>query len=215
MPPKKQRTPALRKKIKSEALSLLERKGPAGLRARAVAEAAGTSTGAIYELFGGKGGLVRSIYEEGYSQLETELDELAPSDDAAEDVRELFRVIRRFARKKPHLFEVMFARPFEEFEPGADGQEPARSLFSVVVDRVTRWLGQVDSSADAVDVSRVLISASRGLITEDTTPVFGSTPVSRDRRWDLAFDLLMSGITNRDRAVSPGSGSGPGSAEGA
>ncbi len=181
---------------------LLERKGPNGLRARAVAEAAGTSTNAIYELFGGKGGLVRSIHEEGFSQLGAELEALGSSADAAEDVREVFQVIRRFARRHPHLFEVMFARPFEEFEPAAEGQETAQSMFSVVVGRVARWLGQADSSADAVDVSRVLISATRGLITEETSPVFGSTPVSRDRRWHLAFDALMAGITRPEERTS-------------
>lgn len=195
MPPKKQRTPALRDKIKTEARSLLELRGPSGLRARAVAEAAGTSTSAIYELFGDKGGLVRSIYEDGFEQLEAELGSLEPSDDAADDLRELFKAMRRFAKKHPHLFEVMFARPFDEFEPGVDGVEPVQSLFSVVVDRVSRWLRQADSPSDPADVSRVLVSATRGLISEDTAWVVGSTPVSRDRRWDLAFDALMAGFT--------------------
>lgn len=176
-------------------MALLERNGPAGLRARAVAEAAGTSTSAIYELFGGKGGLVRSIHEAGFEQLETELQELTSSNDPADDVRELFRVVRRFARRHPHLFEVMFSRPFEEFEPAADDSASARSLFDVVVGRVTRWLDHAESPADAVDVSRVLISASRGLISEDAMPVLGSTPVSRDRRWDLTFDALLAGIS--------------------
>ncbi len=184
----------MRQKIRAEALSLLERKGPGGLRARTVAEAAGTSTSAIYELFGDKGGLIQSLYEAGFDELQADLASLQQSPDAAQDVRELFQATRRFARKHPQLFEVMFARPFEEFEPTTDGREPASSLFSLVVAQVTRWLDQVGSPADAVDVSRVLISASRGLITDDNTHVLGSTPVSRNRRWDLSFDALMAGI---------------------
>ncbi len=191
----------MRDKIKAEALSLLERNGPKGLRARALAEAAGTSTSAIYELFGDKGGLVQAIYEDGFRQLAAELDSLERSDDASQDVRELFKAMRRFARKHPHLFDVMFALPFDEFHPGVDGVEAAQSLFSRVVDRVTQWLRQAESPSDPVDVSRVLVSATRGLITEDTTWVFGSTPVSRDRRWELAFDALMSGFTGASNSA--------------
>ena len=183
----------MRHSIRAEASALLESNGPAGLRARAVAEAAGTSTAAVYELFGDKAGLIRSLYDDGFEQLQTELEALKPSDDAASDVKALFQATRHFARKRPQLFEVMFARPFEEFEPDVDARTSG-SLFSLVMDRVSRWLDDVGSSADSVDVSRVLISASRGLISDDNTGGLGTTAVSRNRRWDLTFDSLMAGI---------------------
>lgn len=198
MPPRKQRTPALRKRIRVEALDLLERGGPAGLRARAVATAAGTSTAAVYELFGDKAGLIRSLYDEGFEQLREDLESLSLTDDPAQDVRELFQATRRFGRKRPQLFEVMFSRPFEEFEPDQDDRRMTGSLFSLVVERVARWLEHEGSEADPIDVARVLISANRGLIADENAGILGSTPASRSRRWNLTFDALLAGIAGSD-----------------
>lgn len=195
----KRRTPALRQRIRAEALALLESNGPAGLRARAVAEAAGTSTAAVYELFGDKSGLIRSLYDEGFDQLRAELEALPSSGDPAEDLRALFQGTRHFARTRPELFEVMFARPFAEFEPDHQDRRLGGSLFSLVVDRVDAWLRSVEAEADPVDVARVLISANRGLIADEQAGILGSTPASRNRRWDLTFDALLAGIAGRPR----------------
>ena len=194
MPPKKQRTAALRSRISAEALSLLERSGPIGFRARAVASAANTSTAAVYELFGNKAGLIQSLYEDGFSDLLDDLESLALSDDPAQDVRALFEEMRRFGRKRPQLFEVMFSRPFEEFQPDHDDHNMSDSLLKLVIDRVTRWLDHSGSDADPVDVSRVLLSANRGLVTDENLGFLGSTQMSRSRRWNLTFDALLNGI---------------------
>lgn len=194
MPPKKQRTATLRARISAEALGLLERSGPIGVRARAVASAANTSTAAVYELFGDKAGLIQSLYDEGFADLLGDLESLAPSDDPAQDVRALFEEMRRFGRKRPQLFEVMFSRPFQEFQPDHGGEGTSDSLLKLVVDRVTRWLDHSGSEADPVDVARVLLSANRGLVTDENLGFLGSTQMSRSRRWNLTFDALLTGI---------------------
>ena len=75
MPRRKQRTPELRDHVRSVAVELLARDGVAGFTARRVAREAETSTPAVYELFGDKGGLIRELFFEGfrllYSHLET------------------------------------------------------------------------------------------------------------------------------------------------
>ncbi|MCP3991440.1 MAG: TetR/AcrR family transcriptional regulator [Actinomycetia bacterium] len=200
MPPQKQRTPALRQRISVEALDLLERCGPAGLRARAVASAAGTSTAAVYELFGDKAGLIQSLSDDGFEQLRTDLVSVASSNDPAQDVRSLFEAIRRFGRKRPQLFEVMFSGPFEGSGFDRDDGPTNGPLFALVVDRVARWLDNEGSEADPTDVTRVLISANRGLVTDENVGLLGSTLTSRTRRWNLTFDALLAGIAGHDRA---------------
>lgn len=187
----------MRSRISAEALNLLERSGPIGFRARAVASAANTSTAAVYELFGDKAGLIRSLYDEGYADLLGDLEALELSDDPAQDVRALFEEMRRFGRKRPQLFEVMFSRPFQEFKPDNDDRNRSDSLSGLVVDRVTRWLDYEGSEADPVDVARVLLSANRGLVTDENLGFLGSTPMSRSRRWNLTFDALLSGIAGK------------------
>ena len=65
----------------SRAVSLLSREGAAGFTTRHVALEAGTSTPAVYELFGDKGGLVRAVYFEGFRLLHRRLETLASSGD--------------------------------------------------------------------------------------------------------------------------------------
>ena len=200
MPPRKQRTPALRARISAEALDLLERGGPAGLRAREVASAAGTSTAAVYELFGDKDGLVRSLREGGFDQLRVDLEAVPQSDDPTEDLRVLFQAMRRFGRARPRLFEVMFSRPLDELAPGEDDQRTSDLLLALVVDRVRAWLDHEGSDADPVEVARVLISTNRGLVIDEGVGwLSGGTITSPARRWNLTFDALLAGIVGQAR----------------
>ena len=69
MPRPKQRTPELRDHVLEVALAMLAAEGAQGLTARKVAVTAGTSTPAVYELFGDKGGLVRAVFFRGFQLL--------------------------------------------------------------------------------------------------------------------------------------------------
>ena len=88
------------------------------MSARRVAAAAGTSTAALYEFFGDKGGLVRAVYFEGFAALRSALDGVPTGDDPRGDLVELLKASRRFALERPMLFELMYSRPFAEFSPG-------------------------------------------------------------------------------------------------
>src|SRR5438270_6409975 len=108
MPPRKLRTKDLREELLRSAVAVLEQEGPFALRARRVASAAGTSTGALYELFGDKTGLVRAIFYEGFKMLAARLDGVDMTNDARADVMALLRASRAFAIEHPMLFEVMY-----------------------------------------------------------------------------------------------------------
>ena len=64
--------------------ALLHSEGPQALTTRRLADAVGTSTQAIYTLFGGKEGIVRAMYREGFDRLEQCLAEV-PSAAAPPD----------------------------------------------------------------------------------------------------------------------------------
>jgi AcrR family transcriptional regulator len=65
MPRTKQRTPQLRDRVLQAAVDTLTTDGVAGFTMRKIADGAGTSTPAVYELFGDKAGLVREMFFEG------------------------------------------------------------------------------------------------------------------------------------------------------
>src|SRR5689334_6011644 len=65
---------------------LLHREGPTALTTRRLAEAAGTTTQSIYTLFGGKEGIVRAMFREGYARLDTRLRRVRDTDDPLHDL---------------------------------------------------------------------------------------------------------------------------------
>lgn len=69
MPRAKQRTPELRDRLLEVAIATLSEEGIARFTTRRVAERAGTSVPAVYELFDDKAGLVRAMFFEGFRLL--------------------------------------------------------------------------------------------------------------------------------------------------
>ena len=67
----------------------LDEPGAQGLTTRRVAERAGTSVPAVYELFGDKAGLLRAVFFEGFRMLCRRLLAVAESDDPLADVQRL------------------------------------------------------------------------------------------------------------------------------
>jgi|RhiMetdeSRZDD1v2_1073273.scaffolds.fasta_scaffold990506_2 AcrR family transcriptional regulator len=86
--------------------------GPAALSVRAVAEGAGTTTRAVYSLFGSKDGLlVEALAHEAFAFLVTEIDELAETDDPAADLIAIgVQVFRRLVLEHPALYRIAFQR---------------------------------------------------------------------------------------------------------
>ena len=73
MPRPKQRTPELRDRVLQVAVSTLNQDGLSGFTTRRVAEQAGTSVPAVYELFQDKSGLLRAVFFEGFRMLSRRL----------------------------------------------------------------------------------------------------------------------------------------------
>ena len=120
MPRAKQRTPELRDRVLDVAITTLGDEGIARFTTRRVAERAGTSVPAVYELFDDKAGLVRAMFFEGFRRLGAELAKIPQTDSALTDLERLVPVFRLFCRAYPKLAQVMFSRPFADFEPGPD-----------------------------------------------------------------------------------------------
>lgn len=84
--------------------------GSAGLSVRAVAAGAGTTTRAVYSLFGSKDGLLVALGARAYDLLGAAVAALPETDDPAADLVEAGLVFGRFAREHPALFAIGFRR---------------------------------------------------------------------------------------------------------
>lgn len=194
MPRIKQRTPALRDRVLHTAVAMLAEDGIAGLTARRVAEGANTSVPAVYELFGDKAGLVREVYFEGFRKLRRDLDGVPTTDDPRADLVAVIASLRAFVRQNPVLTEVMFSRPFADFDPGSDELAATRAVREFIVERVARNVHIGRLAGDEVDIAHVLLALAQGLALQETAGWLGSSPASVDRRWQLAIESMLDGL---------------------
>jgi AcrR family transcriptional regulator len=195
MPPAKERTPELRRRILDTALSVLAAEGVTAVTTRHVAKLAGTSPPAIYELFDHKAGLIRELFFEGFRRLLDTLEQLGRTDDPEADLAATVHAFRRFASENPSLFNVMYNRPFDGFDPVGDERSLGDGTRRFVVDSVERCIQADVMDGDPTDVAHVLLGFVIGLATQETAGWLGSTVESRDRRWTLAVNTFLQGLT--------------------
>ncbi len=128
---------------------IIQSEGPHALSVRRLADAVGTSTQAVYTHFGGKGGVVRAMYLEGFARLAAAMQGVVPSDDPIADLLDLGRAYRFAARTSPHLYDIMFGRAVPEFEcTDADRAESLES-FVCLLDGVQRAINAGHLTAES------------------------------------------------------------------
>jgi AcrR family transcriptional regulator len=198
MPRHKQRTTEMRDRVLRAAVAALEADGVAGLTARRVAHDAQTSTPAVYELFGDKGGLIRAIFFEGFRKLRRHLEQTVRADDERTALQQTIAALRTFMQDSPALARVMFERPFSGFDPGPEDLEAGASVREFIVDRVRRCVDARIIAGDPTDIAHVLIGLTIGLGAQEAAGWLGTSQASADRRWSLGAEVLFSGLSHGD-----------------
>ena len=138
MPRPKLHDDALRIRLLDTAGALLTSKGPDALSLRRLAAAAGTSTSAVYALFGGNAWILRGLFIEAFTRFASHLDTVTPSDDPLADLLALGHAYRTSALADPHLYAVMFGSPVPGFEPASEDYAHAEATFIPLLDTVRR-----------------------------------------------------------------------------
>ena len=194
MPAVKTHTPELRAALIDEAGKLLRAHGPAAITVRRLARAAGTSTTAIYRLFGDKSGLLEQMYLEGFARLRRRVTAVPTTEDPFEDLRQVGRAYRRAALASPHLYELMFGRPVPGFAPSDDAREVALESFRPVVTAVQRCVeaGRFSSDTDAEVAAHHLWALAHGLVLLE---IHRTLPLSRTelaRRYEAGISQITA-----------------------
>jgi AcrR family transcriptional regulator len=121
--------------------------GPNALSVRAVADAVGTTTRAVYSLFGSKDGLVDVLAEQAFGYLGEGLATFPETDDPAEDLVALgSQMYLGFVRKHPSLFRIAFQRIVIGFDLTAELAEVRGRVWTQLEAKVARLkdAGQLD-----------------------------------------------------------------------
>lgn len=193
MPRPKQRTPELRDRVLQVAVSTLNEDGLSGFTTRRVAELAGTSVPAVYELFQDKSGLLRAVFFEGFRMLSRRLLAVPETDEAVADVQRLIPVFRRFCLDYPALARVMFSRPFQDFEPGPE-ELASPSVREIFVGRIKRCTDAGLLTGDPVDIAHVLLALAQGLAVQEGGRWLGKSKASVNRRWEVGVTGILRGF---------------------
>jgi AcrR family transcriptional regulator len=158
-----------------------------------VAERAGTSVPAVYELFDDKAGLVRAMFFEGFRLLGSELAKVPVTDDPVEDLERLVPVFRLFCRAYPRLAQVMFSRPFADFEPGPEELAAGASVREVFVGRIQRCIAKGILGGDPIDIAHVLLALAQGLAVQEAGRWLGTSAPEIERRWKVGVTSSSTG----------------------
>ncbi len=129
---------------------------------RAVAEAAGTSTMAVYTHFGGMPGLWSAVREEGFRRLSARLARLRPTDDSVRDVTAAGAAYVGHALREPDLYRTMFDQRYTLTDP-----QVADAPFGVFVAAVERACasGRFDRDVRADHAATQLWALTHGVVS--------------------------------------------------
>lgn len=191
MPRAKLRTPELRERLVVAAIDTLAIDGIAAFTTRRVAARAETSAPAVYELFGDRSGLLREVHVEGFRRLRTALG-AEPSERPGRDLLELAMRFADWARANPALMEIMFARPFVDFTPGARELEAVAGVRDLVVERVRRCVADGILRGDPATLGHAVVALAQGLAAQEQAGWLGNSTEAVERRWRGAFAMVVA-----------------------
>ncbi|GAA2124437.1 TetR/AcrR family transcriptional regulator [Glycomyces algeriensis] len=193
--PRKRDYETLRRELIDAGGRLLAEAGPAALSTRRVAQETGTSTTAVYSLFGDKAGLVREMFLEGFDRLTAAFAAVPRTGDPLADLLALGDAYQANARANPHLYELMFGRPVPEFQPDAEVAERIRPTFDALVEACGRCIDAgVFADLGAYPIAVQLNAMAHGLCSLELRGALGDR-AEADAHWRRAFDSLVKGLS--------------------
>lgn len=119
---------------------LVARGGAGAVSVRAVADEAGTTTRAVYSVFGSKEGLlVDALARSAFEFLFTENELLEETDDPAADLVEIgASVMRRLVLEHPALYRIAFQRVVPGFTAGPELTASRQRAWNQLLGKVAR-----------------------------------------------------------------------------
>jgi AcrR family transcriptional regulator len=193
--------------LRAAAERIVAEDGAGAFSVRAVAKEAGTSTRAVYSLFGSKEGLLVDALAQG--AFEFLADGIAELGETADPVADLVAVgvpvFRRLVLEHPALYRVAFQRVVPGFRAGPEVTAARQRAFDQLLARVRRLaaaglLGQKPVQGAAVEFNAML----EGLANAELrgTILRNLPPGGEERAWREALTTVIRGFDSRAPATS-------------
>lgn len=175
----------------------VEAAGPGALSLRRLAEQAGTTTRAVYSLFGSKDGLIVALGNWAFELLDAGIRALPETDDPAADLVEAgITVFRRFALDHPSLFKIAVQREAVSKDLAADFRPAARQALAGLAERVARLRGGA-----VLEATVAFHALCEGLAAVELRGMFPAG--GEERLWREALTALVTGLGRATRPLRP------------
>ena len=189
-----------RDELLAAAEKLVAERGIDAVTVRDVARTAGTTTRAVYVLFGSKEQLLESLARRGFELLMSGIAAVPASDDPGRDlVNRSVRGYRPFTLDHPDLFRLFFTPQSPVLVSGADATASRLAAYGQLVELVERVQRAGMLGSTSVDEATVLWDAlCTGLALRE---ICG--PIQRsegERIWTEALETLLRGLANNGAA---------------
>lgn len=191
--------PETRRRLLEAAGRLLAEEGPGAVTVRRLATDVGTTTRAVYSLFGGKQGLFSAMYDEGSDLMVRYHEAVPPSVDPLDELLPLAMAYRRAAREQPNLYGLIFEGSAPGFTPTHGQVDYVRRSFRRAYDALRRGadLGLV-GELDPEGVARQGFALVHGLASLEIHGLLGP-PAAAEAVWRDGIATFVAGLRARAR----------------
>ena len=190
---------------------LLAKGGPDVVSVRGVADAVGTSTRAVYTVFGSKAGLVQGLATRGYRLLTNYVAGLPTTDDPAADLVAVGLLgFRRFALERPQLFRLTFERVPAGITTNPTVGAAAMASYEALATSIRRAkAATVLGEWPDAEIAFVFHAVCQGLASSELSrqpPPVGAgfwrhaRDLDADQLWRIALEALIAGLAQRPAA---------------
>ena len=195
----KEHDEATRAALLAAAERLIDEEGPDAASVRAVADEVGTSTRAVYSVFGSKQGLLEALATGFFEELQAATDAIPLTDDPTADlVNAAMNAWRRTVLRHPSLYRLVFLRLVPDLELGPEFGQVAYSALGklqALVDRVAPGPGVHERTLAWHALTEGLASIEvRGQMLDT---------LNAERIWRNALSAMVRGFRTDDVRAAP------------
>jgi AcrR family transcriptional regulator len=183
---------------------LIDEEGPDAAGVRRVADEVGTSTRAVYSVFGSKQGLLEALATRFFEDLQAAIDAFPLTDDPAADLVETaMQAFRGTVIKHPSLYRLVFMHIVPDLDLGPEFGQVAYDAFG----RMQALVERVAPGPDVHERALAWHALTEGLASMEVRGQMLDT-LHAERIWRDALTSLVRGFQAGDVSAAPAASPG-------
>lgn len=196
--------------LRAAAERIVAEEGYGALSVRAVADGAGTTTRAVYSVFGSKDGLVDALAQTAFEFLFTTIEQMRETEDPVADLVAVgVHAFRPLAVDHPALYRIAFQRVIPHLRAGPELTAARQRAFAQLRAKLERlqsagFLGDTPIEDATVAFEAVMEGLANAELRGGTLPILPRS--DEERAWRTALETVIRGFAAPTRGLESGRG---------